>query len=77
MSPVQCRTRASRYRALARMDRANAVLLNRLAEEAERGVLCVVYRRDHIHLAHDVRPSRERVLFDAARFPGLFLQDAS
>ena len=72
MSPVQCRTRASRYRMLARMDRANAVLLNRLAEEAERGVLCIVHRRDHIHLAH-VRASRERLLFDTARFPELLV----
>jgi hypothetical protein len=72
MSPVQCRTRASRYRALARMDRTNAALLNRLAEEAERGTLCIVHRRDHIQLAH-VQVSRERMLFDTARFPELFL----
>ena len=72
MSPVQCRTRASRYRALARMDRANAVLLNHLAEEAERGVLCIVHRRDHVRLAH-VRTPRERMLFDTARFPELLV----
>jgi hypothetical protein len=73
MSPVQCRTRASRYRELARMDRTNAVLLNRLAEEAERGVLCTC-RRDHIRLAHNVQVSTAKMLFDAARFPALFLQ---
>jgi hypothetical protein len=72
MSPVQCRTRALRYRALARMDRTNATVLNRLAEEAERGLLCVVHRRDHIRLAH-VRTPRERLLFDTARFPELCL----
>jgi hypothetical protein len=73
MSPVQCRTRASRYRALARMDRANAALLNRLAEEAERGLLCIVHRRDHIRLAHNMQASRDRLLFDVARFPELLL----
>jgi hypothetical protein len=73
MSPVQCRARASRYRALARMDRANAVLLNRLAVEAERGLLCIVTRRDHIRLAHNVPGSRDRLLFDVVRFPELVL----
>jgi hypothetical protein len=73
MSPVQCRTRASRYRQLARIDRSNAALLHRLAEEAERGVLCVVTRRDHIRLAHTVQALRERMLLDAARFPELVL----
>jgi hypothetical protein len=73
MSPVQCRTRASRYRELARIDRTNASLLNRLAEEAERGVLCTC-RRDHIRLAHNVQVSKVQMLFDAARFPELFLQ---
>ena len=72
MSPVQCRTRASRYRQLARMDRTNASLLNRIADEAERGVLCIVHRRDHIHLAHSL-PVRERVLFNVAQFPELVL----
>jgi hypothetical protein len=71
MSPVQCRTRASRYRDLARIDRSNAALLNRLAEEAERGVLCIVTRRNHIHLAHDVGAPRGRMLFEIVRFPEL------
>jgi hypothetical protein len=70
MSPVQRRTRASRYRDLARIDRSNAVLLNRLAAEAERGVLCIVTRRDHIRLAHNVQAPR-RMLFEVTRFPEL------
>lgn len=73
MSPVQCRTRASRYRELARIDRANAALLNRLAEEAERGLLCTVHRRDHIHLAHNVQATRERMFFEVTRCPDLLL----
>jgi hypothetical protein len=36
-------SRALRYRqlALAEQDRTNAAILNRIAEEAERGVLCI------------------------------------
>ena len=44
MSTDKNRARAVRYRrlALAEADKEKAVLLNRLAEEAERGVLCTV-----------------------------------
>ena len=44
--------RAARYRALALTERyqARANLLDRLAEEAERGVLCTVR---HLRLVHD------------------------
>ena len=43
--------RAARYRALARTekDRARANLLDRLADEAEHGVLCTVR---HLRLVH-------------------------
>ena len=45
--------RAARYRALAltEKDRARANLLDRLAEEAEHGVLCTVR---HLRLVHSV-----------------------
>jgi hypothetical protein len=46
--------RAQRYRGLAaaEQDREKSALLHRLAEEAERGVLCTARRSGHIHLAH-------------------------
>ena len=46
--------RAARYRALARteMDQARANLLDRLAVEAEHGVLCTF--RHHLSLVHSV-----------------------
>jgi hypothetical protein len=60
MLPVRHQTRASRYRELALADRANAALLNRLAAEAERGVLCTVDRRNRIRLAHSAVVSGEQ-----------------
>jgi len=46
--------RAARYRALARteMDQARANLLDRLAIEAEHGVLCTL--KNHLRLVHSV-----------------------
>jgi len=43
MSPSNDHSRSLRYRrlALAEQDRARAAILNRIAEEAERGVLCI------------------------------------
>jgi hypothetical protein len=73
MSPVRFQTRASRYRELAVMDRVNAALLNRLAEEADRGVLCTASRRNRIHLAHNVPAARVRMFVDATRFPEAFV----
>ena len=53
--------RAARYRALALVekDAARAALLDRLADEADLGVLCTVR---HLHLVYDV----EAVTLDAA-----------
>ena len=55
--------RAARYRglALAERDQTRSALLNRLAEEADRGVLCTAHKCTQLHLAHDAgagpRPS--------------------
>ena len=58
--------RAERYRglAVAEQDKEKSALLNRLAEEAERGVLCTVYRPDHIHLAHSADANSRRSFID-------------
>ena len=78
MLTVRHQTRASRYRELALADRANAALLNRLAEEAERGVLCTVNRRDRIRLAHSVATSGEQAFMNAGgRFGFVALPDLS
>jgi len=51
--------RAARYRALAltEKDRARASLLDRLAEEAEHGVLCTVRHLRLVHSAETAAPA--------------------
>jgi hypothetical protein len=58
--------RAERYRelAVAEQDREKSALLNRLAEEAERGVLCTAHRLDHIHLAYTAGGDSQRPFID-------------
>jgi hypothetical protein len=56
--------RAARYRALAltEKDQARANLLDRLAEEAEHGVLCTVR---HLRLVHSVETATPAPCLDA------------
>ena len=51
--------RAARYRALAQAekDQARANLLDRLAEEAEHGVLCTIRHLRLVHSAETAPPS--------------------
>jgi hypothetical protein len=51
--------RAARYRALALTEKyqARANLLDRLAEEAEHGVLCTVRHLRLVHVAETVQPA--------------------
>lgn len=60
--------RAERYRelAVAERDQKKSALLNRLAEEAERGVLCTVHRPDHVRLrlAHSTDTDSRRLFID-------------
>jgi hypothetical protein len=59
------RLRAARYRALAlsEKDRARANLLDRLADEAEHGLLCTVR---HLRLVHSVETPAAAISLDAA-----------
>lgn len=75
MLTARHRTRALRYRELALADRANAALLNRLAAEAERGVLCTANLRDRIRLAHSAAAGQASIgvsgRFGFVAFPDL------
>jgi hypothetical protein len=57
--PAINRIRAARYRALALVekDRARATLLDRLAEEADHGVLCAVRHLRLVHSAETATPA--------------------
>jgi hypothetical protein len=56
--------RAARYRALAstEKDQARATLLDRIAEEAEHGVLCTVR---HLRLVYSVEATTPAPILDA------------
>jgi hypothetical protein len=56
--------RATRYRALAstEKDQARATLLDRIAEEAEHGVLCTVR---HLRLVYSVEATTPAPILDA------------
>lgn len=60
--------RAERYRglAVAEQDHEKSALLNRLAEEAERGVLCTAHRLDRIHLAHSAETDSQPSFIDVS-----------
>jgi hypothetical protein len=57
--------RAARYRGLAESesDRGKSEILLRLAEEADRGVLCTSTRITRIHLAHSEAAKSRPSLF--------------
>lgn len=64
--PGRNQMRAARYRVLAaaETDASRSALLNRLADEAERGVLCTLTPKGRMRLAHSAQAAAPRSHFD-------------
>jgi hypothetical protein len=64
--PMRNPVRAARYRelAFAEKDQVKSAMLRRLAEEADRGVLCTAHKFGQIYLAHNASAGSQRSFLD-------------